>query len=172
LSNQFDGLLGEFLAFIDTTIRSDVTSVVGFLGSVELARRENSTPSLPYFLSMLEGVNEKLLGIFERFIEEQLRGIDETKVTSKKRTGVLPFVGTFPNFLHKTEEYMRSFEALAIPETRKLINGAYERIIKMMFAVLEVFAQETLQSNPDDKEQLNAHILMLGIWYFLNVISA
>jgi hypothetical protein len=47
-------------------------------------------------------------------------------------------------------------------EMRSIVNRAYERIVKTMFECVEAIAKDA-DSPVDDKEQLNAHIMTLGI---------
>lgn len=49
-------------------------------------------------------------------------------------------------------------------EMRSIVNRAYERIVKTMFECVEAIAKDA-DSPVDDKEQLNAHIMTLGIYY-------
>ena len=57
---------------------------------------------------------------------------------------------------------MEMFELEPNSEARKTLTLAYDRIVKTMFDNLEIFAREIDVANPDDKEQLNAHILTMG----------
>ena len=47
-------------------------------------------------------------------------------------------------------------------EIRDIINRAYETLVKTMFDSLEAIARDVSSIN-DDKEQLNVHIMILGM---------
>jgi hypothetical protein len=86
---------------------------------------------------------------FSRFIDEQIRAIEDTKVKVKKRKGVISFIKTFPNF-SMTVEYGK-------------INRAMWDSLK--FIAKEAPGQQGASSaaggDPEDKEVLNYHILLI-----------
>ena len=49
-----------------------------------------------YLVKTLNKQHDKLAGSFHRFIEEQVRAIEDMKVTAKKRQGVLLMFKIFP----------------------------------------------------------------------------
>lgn len=88
-----------------------------------------------------------------------MRIIEETKVTSKKRKGILSFFRTFPVFAMRME--MAAVNVQPESETRVTVNEAYEKIIQAMMGSLDSIARESDQTG-DDKEQLNATIMYIG----------
>ena len=124
-------------------------------------------------------MHERLVGLFHRFVDEQIRGIEDTKVKIKKRKGVISFMRVFPTFSHMVEGMLRSpvsntghHESL---EIRFIVNDAYTKINKAMFESLNFIAKEipgptgqvttvgasAASGDPEDKEALNYHILMI-----------
>lgn len=130
------------------------------------------------FLSQtITKVHERLVTVFERFLDEQIRGIEDTKVKIKKRKGVISFMKTFPNFASTIENMLPSLRNLSTPTVRNLANDAYQRINKTMFESLKFIAKESPTTagtapsqnpiaggpagDPGDKEALNYHILLI-----------
>lgn len=115
--------------------------------------------------------------MFERFLDEQIRGIEDTKVKIKKRKGVISFMKTFPNFASTIENMLPSLHNLSNPTVRNLVNDAYQKINKTMFESLKFIAKESpttagtapsqnpiaggTAGDPGDKEALNYHILLI-----------
>lgn len=118
-------------------------------------------------------MHERLAGLFARFVEEQIRGIEDTKVKIKKRKGVIAFIKTFPNFSTLIENMLPAPHSLNQPEIRFLVNDAYQKINKAMFESLKFIAKESptvmagpgtqgqAGGDPEDKEVLNYHILLI-----------
>lgn len=110
--------------------------------------------------------------LFSRFVEEQIRGIEETKVKIKKRKGVIGFIKTFPNFTTAVENMLPEPGSLDPLEVRFTVNDAYQKINKAMFESLKFIAKESPTvmasqhgqggpADPEDKEALNYHILLI-----------
>ncbi|CAG8495262.1 8294_t:CDS:2, partial [Funneliformis caledonium] len=72
-------------------------------------------------------------------------------------------------FVERIEHSMIEDEKL---EMRRIVNRAYERIVKTMFECVEAIAKDA-DSPVDDKEQLNAHIMTLeNMHYFYSEIRS
>lgn len=123
----------------------------------------------------MQKLHDRLSGLFHRFVDEQIRGIEETKVKIKKRKGVISFMRIFPNFSATVENMMpgpidgsRSYESFDI---RFTVNDAYAKINRAMWESLKFIAKETPgqpsapgqsgSGDPEDKEALNYHILLI-----------
>jgi hypothetical protein len=103
--------------------------------------------------------------MFNRFLDEQIRAIEDTKVKIKKRKGVIAFIRIFPSFSISLETMLTGADNLDVRDT---VNAAYVRINKTMFESLKVIAREnpTVQpgqamGDPEDKEALNYQILLI-----------
>jgi hypothetical protein len=51
-----------------------------------------------FIVKTLNKQHDKLSGMFHRFVEEQVRAIEDMKITAKKRQGVLVMFKIFPVF--------------------------------------------------------------------------
>lgn len=106
------------------------------------------------------------MGLFNAFLDEQIRAIEDTKVKINKRKGVIAFIRIFPSFSATIEAMLTSAGEL---EIREKVNAAYGRINKTMFESLKIIAREipsvntpgAPMSDPEDKEALNYQILFI-----------
>jgi hypothetical protein len=142
---------------------------VGILGAVDRKLVDIEDSNQDFLTRNLQKIHERLKGLFNRFLDEQIRAIEDTKVKIKKRKGVIAFMKTFPHFSAAIENMLPSTsdggEQL---EVRRMVNDAYQRMNKAMFESLKVIAKESPtvmasqgQGDPEDKEALNYHILLI-----------
>ncbi|CAG8512919.1 2034_t:CDS:10 [Funneliformis mosseae] len=156
----------KFFSFLPEELFSQV---IGMIVSLEKYMHANEKIAQDFVVRMLQQVRLHCLSRFEIFINEQLKAIEETKVTSKKRKGIVIFMRIFPRFVERIEHSMIEDEKL---EMRRIVNRAYERIVKTMFECVEAIAKDA-DSPVDDKEQLNAHIMTLeNMHYFYSEIRS
>lgn len=115
--------------------------------------------------NVLQKLHSNLEGRFTKFVEGQIRAIEETKVKIKKRKGVISFMRVFPHFSNAVENMLSAADTHS--SVRRTVDREYDRIIKTMFDSLKVIAREnpaTLTNSgadPEDKEALNYHILLI-----------
>jgi hypothetical protein len=136
---------------------------VGVIAAIERKLVEFEESSQEYLARTLQKLHTRLVGLFTKFLDEQIRAIEDTKVKIKKRKGVIAFIRIFPSFSLSLETLLASAEDLEIRET---VNHAYTRINKAMFESLKVIAREnpsaqTAGADPEDKEALNYQILLI-----------
>ena len=119
-----------------------------------------------YLNSLLQKLHGFLEGRFKKFVDEQIRAIEETKVKINKRKGVISFIRVFPSFSMAVENMIAGLD-LNLP-VRRLIDHEYDRILRSMFDSLKVIAREnpamgvsSAGADPEDKEALNFHILLI-----------
>lgn len=134
------------------------------------------TTSQEYLVRTLRTIHTRLIGLFNKFLDEQIRAIEDTKVKIKKRKGVIAFSRIFPSFSLSLETMLISADDLDIRET---VNNAYGRIIKTMFESLKVIAREnpvasqTGAGDPEDKEALNYEVLLIqNMNHFVEEVDA
>lgn len=129
--------------------------------------------------STLQKLHGSLSVKFQKFVDEQVRAIEETKVKIKKRKGVIHFVRIFPQFSAAVENMLTPADStLAV---RRMVDREYDRILRSMFDSLKVIARESpgvapstaapsllsaaahhnSAADPEDKEALNFHILLI-----------
>ena len=88
---------------------------------------------------------------------EQIKTVEETKLTSRKRGGVVHFVKYFPVYVGRVEALMIGTEGL---EIREGVDVAYDRIVTAMFESLKRMAK--MEGEEEDKGQLNYHVILIG----------
>lgn len=129
--------------------------------------------------SLLQRLHNNLETRFKRFVDDQIRAIEDTKVKIKKRKGVIGFMRIFPQFLTAVENLLSGVDPSL--NVRRTVDREYDRILKSMFDSLKVIARETPSvtagagaanasivtgasansADPEDKEALNFHILLI-----------
>lgn len=136
---------------------------IGLIAAIERKLSDLEESSQEYLTRTFQKLHTRLLGLFNKLLEEQIRAIEDTKVKIKKRKGVIGFIRIFPLFSLTVENMLASADGLEIRET---VNHAYTRINKTMFESLKVIAREnpgaqTAGADPEDKEALNYQILLI-----------
>jgi len=84
--------------------------------------------------------------------------IEQTKLTSKKRKGVAPFIKSFLVYASRVEQQLAGADSL---EVRSIVNSAYEKMVQTMFDSLKQIAKQ--EGEGEDKGQLNYHVIMIGL---------
>lgn len=123
-----------------------------------------------FIIHSLHKLHDRLVGLFNRFVDEQIRGIEETKVKVNKRRGVISFMKVFPAFSAAVETMLSSQPSHEFSDIRVSVNDAYDRIGRAMWESLKFIAKEAPGQqpgvgagggDPEDKEALNYHVLLI-----------
>ncbi|OTA59688.1 hypothetical protein K449DRAFT_397307 [Hypoxylon sp. EC38] len=150
---------------IDWVLSQDPLQGVGILAILERKHLEITQSNQDFLNNVLQKLQANLESRFTKFVESQIRAIEETKVKIKKRKGVISFMRVFPHFSSAVENMLSSVDTNS--SVRRIVDREYDRIIKTMFDSLKVIAREnpaTLTNSgadPEDKEALNYHILLI-----------
>jgi exocyst complex component 1 len=140
---------------------------IGVLATLERKHTDISQSNQDFLNNILQKLHGTLEGKFRKFVDEQLRAIEDTKVKIKKRRGVISFVRVFPPFSAAVENMLATADSgLSV---RRTVDREYDRILKSMFDSLKVIARENPSvsvaaansADPEDKEALNFHILLI-----------
>ncbi|KAJ3511244.1 hypothetical protein NMY22_g15712 [Coprinellus aureogranulatus] len=143
------------------------SEIIGIIGAIERAIENAEKKNNPFFLNLLEKQHTRLKSMFDRYIAEQLKQVEQTKLTSKKRRGVAPFIKYFSSYVTQVENQLVGAEGL---EVRSLVDAAYERIVKGMFDALKHMAK--MEGEGEDKGQLNYHVILIeNMHYFVNEMA-
>lgn len=97
---------------------------------------------------------------------DQIKSIEETKLTSKKRKGVAPFIKYFPTYISRVEMQVIGSDTL---EIRQSVDAAYDRIVQAMFDALKQMAK--MGGDEEDKGQLNYHVILIGLFSFSFIVQ-
>ncbi|QIX01755.1 hypothetical protein AMS68_007272 [Peltaster fructicola] len=189
MARRLQGVMEEIFGFfaqdlaglLDWVISNDPIQGVGVMAGLSKHSFYLQESSQEFLLSMLDQLLTKLRSLWNKFVDEQIRAIEETKVKIHKRKGVISFMKTFPPFSAAVENVFsavakQDYEGPAecVIDVRRLIDGAYGKINRAMFDRLKVIAKETPGAmaasantkqggteDHEDKEMLNHQILII-----------
>ncbi|KAI6153692.1 exocyst complex component Sec3-domain-containing protein [Pisolithus tinctorius] len=163
----FGFLPQEIKQWVEIAIAKDTLQVVGVIVCLERFLDEAGESDNAFFLQMLDKQHLRLKGTFDRHVNQQIKMVEETKLTSKKRKGVAHFIKYFPVYVNRVEQQLVGADG---HEIRTSVDLAYEKIVHSMFECLKHMA--TLDGDGEDKGQLNYHVLLVeNMHYFVAEMS-
>ncbi|KAF5375148.1 hypothetical protein D9758_000450 [Tetrapyrgos nigripes] len=145
----------ELKSWLDAALVRDNMEIIGLIASLERFLADAEDRSNNILLDMLGRQHTRLKGLFDRHVNEQIQAVEQTKLTSKKRNGVAPFIKRFPFYISRVEAQLLSADGL---EIRMSVDAAYERIVDTMFESLKQMAK--MDGEGEDKGQLNYHVIV------------
>ncbi|CAK7564323.1 MAG: hypothetical protein SEPTF4163_002212 [Sporothrix epigloea] len=163
----FSFLEQDLQNLIDWVLAAEALQGIGVMATLERKMAEYGASNQEFLHTVLQKLHGALEGRFGKFVDEQIRAIEETKVKIKKRKGVIGFMRIFPNFSAAVENMLADIEP-SLP-VRRNVDAAYDRILRSMFDSLKIIARENPtmgvaaagSADPEDKEALNFHILLI-----------
>lgn len=96
MGEVFSFWLQDLQNFVDWVVKTDPVQGVGVLFVIEERIDALEETNQEFLLKTLQKLHDRLAGLFSRFLDEQVRAIEETKVKIKKRKGVIAFMKVFP----------------------------------------------------------------------------
>ena len=175
----FSSFTNELSSLLDWSISTDPIQGVGVMACLSRHHYHLQESSQEFLLQLIETLQGRLENMFAKFVDEQVRAIEDTKVKVKKRKGVIGFMKVFPHFALGVENTFASIggadydrEAESVKDVRTRLDEAYTRINRAMFDSLKVIAKENPTAaphqasrsgteDPDDKEMLNYHVSLI-----------
>jgi hypothetical protein len=174
MSDIFSSFPNELNSLMLWCLSTDPLQGIGVMHALHRAIASFEDTNQDFIVKTLTTLADQLKLLWNKTVEEQIRAIEDTKVKIKKRKGVITFIKIFPNFSAAIENMLPSSadEPPESSEVRSMIDKAYQRIHKAMFESLRVIAKESpammvggavqpLANDPEDKEALNYHILLI-----------
>ena len=193
MARRVTGVMDEIFSFftqetsilLEWAVSSDPIQGVGILAALSKHSFFLADTAQEYLLQLIDQLNTRLQTLFAKFVDEQIRAIEETKVKIHKRKGVIAFMRIFPHFSAAVENVFASVARAdydgpseSVAEVRRLVDDAYTRINRTMFDSLKVIAKESPTAgapvgahtaaarqagadDPEDKEMLNYHVLLI-----------
>lgn len=165
---------------IDWVLSLEALQGIGVMATLERRMGDLAQSNQEFLNNTLQKLHSTLEGRFRKFVDEQVRAIEETKVKIKKRKGVIGFMRIFPNFSVAVENMLADvavddpqnpsqMQSSSVFGVRRTVDGEYDRILRSMFESLKVIARENPtmtaasagSADPEDKEALNFHILLI-----------
>ncbi|KAJ1569360.1 GTP-Rho binding exocyst subunit [Cladochytrium tenue] len=154
--NIFGDLRDLVFPFVEFTLKYDTTFCLGMMVHIEQLIDELKDSAYVYLLSHLELLLSKLSTTFEKFVAEQIKTIEETKL-----------------FVDRLESCVAGSSGKA----RQIVTVAYSQVVKAIFDTLEDVAKDPAVDSKDpnkiseDRDSLNVHILIVGIDELLKTLS-
>ncbi|GAA5904040.1 uncharacterized protein JCM6883_002064 [Sporobolomyces salmoneus] len=162
MEGVFGWLETEVRDWVDGVLQRDPMQVVGILAVLNRFIEQGERQHNEFVSRVLQKQYQKSLLTLERSCKEQIRSIEQTKLTLKKRKGVVPFVRIFPLFVARVESQLEGCEKL---DVRNVVNSQYERIVATMFDCLQQMAkmdgEGQGQAPGEGKDQLNYHVILI-----------
>lgn len=161
----------ELQAFTDDALAKDRMSIVGLLATLDRGIMEAEEVNCESLQKVLAKLHLRLASQLERFVQEQIKGIEQTKLTVKKRKGVVHFMRVFPVFVDRVESQLINAETLNI---RHAVDGYYAQICGAMFEALQTISrvESATGERDEDKGQLNHLVILIeNMWYFISEIK-
>ncbi|ETS61045.1 hypothetical protein PaG_04983 [Moesziomyces aphidis] len=168
----FGFMAPELQAFTDDALSKDKMSIVGLLATLDRGIIEAEEVNCESLQKVLAKLHLRLASQLERFVQEQIKGIEQTKLTVKKRKGVVPFMRIFPVFVERVESQLLNAETLNI---RHAVDGYYAQICGAMFDALQTISRVETgagAAGDEDKGQLNHLVILIeNMYYFIHEIN-
>ncbi len=180
MAEVFSFFTNELTSLVDWCVTADPIQGVGVMACLTKHSFYLQDTSQEFLIQLLDTLKSRLMTLFAKFVDEQVRAIEDTKVKIKKRKGVIGFMKTFPHFAMAVEntfaavgreDYERN--APCVYDTCVKLDEAYDRINRAMFDSLKVIAKESPGGrattthakgggdDAEDKEMLNYHVLVI-----------
>ncbi|SCV68918.1 BQ2448_1938 [Microbotryum intermedium] len=155
----FKFLENELKEWTEGVLRLDPMQIVGVVATLDRFILQCEAERIEFLLRLLQRQHSKSISTLERQIKEQIKGIEQTKLTLKKRKGVVPFVRVFPNFVERIEAQLEGCDDLPI---RDVVDAHYERVTATMFDCLQQMAKMDGEAQGGEgKDQLNYHVILI-----------
>ncbi|KAI0249489.1 exocyst complex component Sec3-domain-containing protein [Lactifluus subvellereus] len=143
----------ETKSWIDQALAKDSIQIIGIMATLERFLADAEERGKAFFMNFLDKQHTRLKGLFERHVAEQIKAIENTKLTSKKRYGVAHFIKYFPVYVGRVESQLIEADALEIRQNT-------------MFNSLKRTAK--IDGDEEDKGQLNYHVILIeNMHYFV-----
>lgn len=191
MARRVTGVMEEIFGFftqetstlLEWSLSSDPIQGVGVMANLSKHTFYLQDTSQEFILQMLDQLSTRLQTLWAKFVDDQIRAIEDTKVKIHKRKGVMRFMRVFPHFSAAVENVFSAIArtdydgpAPSVLSVRQLVDDAYAKINRAMFDSLKVIAKESPTAgagaagqsaktaggdDPEDKEMLNYHVLII-----------
>ncbi|KAI8241039.1 exocyst complex component Sec3 [Colletotrichum sp. SAR 10_96] len=173
----FSFLEREVGNLVTWVLQADPLQGAGVLAVLERSLVDIQQSNQDFLNALLQKLHGALEGQFKKFVDEQIKAIEDTKVKINKRKGVISFIRVFPHFSNAVENILSGIDPNL--SVRKTVDREYDRILKSMFDSLKIIARENpavsvgaAGADPEDKEALNFHILLIeNMNHFLEEVN-
>ncbi|KAG8819330.1 hypothetical protein FRC18_012129 [Serendipita sp. 400] len=153
--------------WVDDVLELDKLQLVGIMAHLERYKLDAEERGNTFLAKMLQRQFQRMLSYHARYLDELIKSIEATKLSSKKRKGVVHYIKYFPIFVNRVEGQLTGADSF---EIRTVVDTAYEKLVNSMFESLQQMAK--LEGEGEDKGQLNYHIILVeNMHSFINELS-
>jgi len=158
------------------------SQVFGMMAVLERAMQDAEDRNAIFYLTILQTQLQRLQGLVERYIADQVKAIENAQLSNRKRRGVVFFIKHFPvsiagelcsfaaadaEFVCEHQVFVARVEAQLVDyddlTARAVANAGYEKIVNTMLDTLQHMAKmDRSDVAGEDKGQLNHSIIMIG----------
>ncbi|KAG5362911.1 Exocyst complex component SEC3 [Yarrowia sp. B02] len=184
LSGIFAPFSHECLTYFENVMESRPLECPTLFAVLDSHIEPMESTNQAFLLGLVNKIYDRSVNIWKTFVARQIDMISNTHVSCKRRSGVLGFVATFPEFCEKVEQQISGEKNGAV---RTLVNDSYDKLGKAILHNLQRAADDVTIKNSssggtgtaikmaaslasssgakgdehEDKEILNYHILMV-----------
>uniref|UniRef100_A0A2L2Y966 Exocyst complex component 1 n=1 Tax=Parasteatoda tepidariorum TaxID=114398 RepID=A0A2L2Y966_PARTP len=154
INEELRRMMGELFSCLErelVTFISDYDKIDGFYSMyvlVRLSQHVMSAQDTGSFLSMtFASVLVQAKRNFDKFMNSQIKSIEEAKVSKKSKCGILPFIANFEKFARQAENIFKA------SERRTDLDRWYSKLAKTMFEEIVKISLEH-QKTPQEVIQM------------------
>ncbi|KAL4400181.1 phosphatidylinositol-4,5-bisphosphate binding protein [Malassezia pachydermatis] len=167
LDTIFSALIPDLDTFLTKAQASNRWAIVGLVAEMEHAQRaamqaQGGGQALVHVLSRM--ISRHMAEVVQ-LLDDQLAAFEQTKVSTKKRTGILPVFAAFPAFVQRMEQQLSDADDLQV---RATVDAGYERLSRTMIATIQTLPRNA-HAMDDDKGQLNHFTILLENMHYISV---
>lgn len=182
MTGIFNPLQDHLLKFTAEILEQSSIDCPGVITALDIMLKELQTTNLDFLTLLYQRLHDRLLTIWNQFIDKQVDQIGRTMINSKKRSGPIYIIRAFPLFCQRIEQDVaqesNGFGGVDRLPVRKLINESYTKMGKAILSTLQK-AENDATNEPlynvnssagsrsedltdyEDKELMNYHVLMI-----------
>ncbi|GFQ88887.1 exocyst complex component 1 [Trichonephila clavata] len=160
INEELRRMMGELFAVLEPELIGFIShfdKMDGFHSMYVLVRMSDhvmSARDTGSYLSMtFAGVLVQAKRNFDRFMQSQIRSIEEAKVSRKSRCGILPFVANFETFARRAESIFKN------SERRTDLDRWYAKLVRVIFDQITAVSLEHPKTPQEVVQMENFHHL-------------
>lgn len=152
MSDAFTNLRDELCVFVESSLRTDPTFCVPVLYYIEAKIESFRKSSYTYLVTLMEYLFNRCSLLFEKFVESQIKAVEESKSSMKKRLELLPCILAFTSFVERIEKFKSNDK----PLTNNLILKSYNLSLNCIFDLLSYISQSFNDGAKLDSDSLSS----------------
>lgn len=180
MTGIFSNVQDHIIKFIEQVLEQSVLDCPGVITALDTMLKELQPTNLDFLTLLYQRLHDRILSIWNQFIDGQVERINQTIINSKKRSGPIYAVRVFPMLCQRIEQDITAEATAAggadrLP-VRTIINDSYSKVGKAIINRLQKAESDVVSQplynggrvNPnetiadyEDKGLMNYHVLMI-----------